>query len=111
MDGAEKAKESPIEGVTKRWQKCSEEQCQQVTGKRRRSRVTVQEDSAKQLDALGQCLPDLTDSDTKILALRMHCTPANGSPRGLFRFFSSVHAEEAALLACLLELGISSGGF
>ena len=80
---------------------------------RDRSRVTIQEDFAKQLDALGQCLPDLTDSDTKILALRMYCTPANRSPRGLFRFFSSVQVDEAALLAGLLErllVGISSGG-
>ena len=62
----------PLAGVRKRWQKCSEEQCQQVTRKRKRPRVTIQENSAKQLDALGQCLPDLPESDTKILALRMY---------------------------------------
>ena len=38
----------------------------------REMEVTYNVSRAKQLDALGQCLLDLTDSDTMILALRMY---------------------------------------
>ena len=51
MDGDEKVKESPRRPVSRLNEACSKEQCQQVTGKRKRSRVTIEEDTAKQLDA------------------------------------------------------------
>ena len=51
MDGAEKAKESPRRPVS-RWNEALAEMLRRaMTEKRKRSRVTIQEDSAKQLDA------------------------------------------------------------
>ena len=51
MDGAEKAKESPRRPVSM-WNEALAEMLRRtMTGKRKSSRVTIQEDSAKQLDA------------------------------------------------------------
>ena len=44
---------------------------QQAEKRRKRSKLTVKDASAEQLDALSEFMPDLADSDAKILALRM----------------------------------------
>ena len=69
MDGADKARVPEETRYSRCNEAFAEEKRQQVTGKRKRRRLTIQEKSAKELDALGQFMPDLIDSDAKVLAL------------------------------------------
>ena len=45
---------------------------QRAEKRKRRSKLTIKDASTDQLDALSEFMPDLTDSDAKILALRMY---------------------------------------
>ena len=45
---------------------------QQAEKRRKRSKLTIKDASAEQLDTLSEFMPDLTVSDAKILTLRMY---------------------------------------
>ena len=95
----------PLAGGMKRCQKCSGEQCLQVTGKRKRSRVTIQEDSAKQLDA---SLAGIVNASFHLLTGLLGDSFTFSAPS------MSTRRQPYLVLACLLEqllVGISLGGF
>ena len=61
-----KKRKSPRENRT-----TGDQRDQRAEKRKRRSKLTIKDASTDQLDAMSEFMPDLTDSDAKILALRM----------------------------------------
>ena len=62
-----KKRKSPRENRT-----TEDQRDQRAEKRKRRSKLTMKDASTDQLDALSEFMSDLTDSDAKILALRMY---------------------------------------
>ena len=68
---------------------------QQAEKRRKRSKLTIKDPFAEQLDVLSEFMPDLTDSDAKILALRMWCLINSSSGQSEQNVFSKyTHCEK-----------------
>eukprot|EP00731_Ephydatia_muelleri_P001829 Em0001g1829a len=71
--------------------------------RRKRSKLTIKDASAEQLDALSEFMPDLTDSDAKILALRMYYMELSDG-------VSSIQAQDKVSIAQLQVIHTQSKG-